>query len=165
MVRQPKPQIIARNLRQVADQLDDTGTQAIRIASLLAARGWPASTTGTDGGRNSDCTSSTERAALKPGPYDDIDGRLARQLRLLWATSVQLQETFITVLSQASTDDALPLGTGTCLRCDKFVRPDAKRPHNRIQAGYCPACYRKWWRLGKPDRSTFIRTSDEETAA
>jgi len=165
MVNHPKPAIIARNLRQVADQLDDTGDKAIRIANLLAARGWPTSTTGTDGGRSSDHTSSTERAVINPGPYDDIDGRLARQLRLLWATTVHIQGTLVDILAQASDEDPVPPGTGTCLRCQKFVRPDSRRPHNRIQAAFCPACYRRWVRLGRPERSTYIRTDNEDQVA
>jgi hypothetical protein len=165
VIRHPQPRIIARNLRQLADQLDDTGPRAIRMAHLLAARGWPTTTTGTNGSRSSDQTSSTERAATNPGPYDDIDNRLARQLDLLDSAARLTFTTINTILTQASDDDPVPAGTGTCLRCDKLVRPTAKRPHNRIQAGYCPACYRRWVRLGRPDRSTFCRTPDEQDVA
>lgn len=166
MIHHPQPPIIARNLRQLADQLDDTGQRAIYQAAVLATRGWPHTTTlDNNSSRSSDSTSSTERSALEPGPYDNIDNRLARQLRLMWAATMQLQATLITILSQASDDDPVPAGTGKCLRCNKFVRPDGKRPHNRIQAGWCPACYRRWIRAGRPDRSAFIRTPDEETAA
>jgi hypothetical protein len=160
----PTPTVLARNLRQLADQLDDQGPRAIRMAHLLEARGWPNSTNG-NGSRSSDQTSSTERAAINPGPFDDIAGRLTRQLNLLDSAARLTFATINTILTCAADDDPLPAGTGTCLRCDKFVRPDNKRPHNRIKAGLCPSCHLKWWRLGKPNRSWFIRTTDEEPAA
>jgi hypothetical protein len=164
--RPVQPRIVARNLRQLADQLDDAGPRAIRQAALLAARGWPVSTTGNgDGSRSSDETSSTERSAINPGPFDDIDKRLARQLVLLDSAARLTFGTINTVLSQAEDDDPVPAGTGSCLRCDKFVRPDGRRPNNRIQSGFCPACYRRWARAGRPDRSTFIRTPSEQDVA
>ncbi|MGH8950187.1 MAG: hypothetical protein ACRDX9_02070 [Acidimicrobiia bacterium] len=162
MVNQPTPAALARNLRQLADRLDDQGDRAIRQAAVLAARGWPKSVVGD--GRGGTTASSTEHAATHPGPYDDIDNRFARQLRLLWVTILHTHATLDTIMSQASDDDPVPPGTGRCLRCDKFVRPDGKRPHNRIQAGYCPACYRKWVRLGRPDRSTFARNNQQDVA-
>ena|GEM_PF-3621290 len=172
MIHHPAPSVLAKNLRQLADRLDDIGThkpaccRCIRCrAQTLAARGWPATTNGTDGGRSSDPTTSTERAALNPGPYDDIDNRLAQQLQAAWHCCLELHASIDMILAHANDDDPVPAGTGRCLRCDKFVRPDGKHPHNRIQAGWCPACYRKWARDGRPDRSWFIRNPDEETAA
>jgi hypothetical protein len=165
VIRHPQPPVLARNLRQLADQLDDTGPRAIRMAHLLAARGWPHSTTGTDGSRNSDQTSSTERSALQPGPFNDIDNRLTRQLHLLDSAARLTFATLNTILTCAVDDDPVPAGTGTCLRCDKLVRPDNKRPHNRIRSGLCPACWKRWIRAGRPDRSIFIRTTNEQDVA
>ena len=165
MIRHPAPSVLAKNLRQVADRLDDQGNRAIRQATVLAARGWPATTTGCDGSRSSDPTTSTERAALNPGPYDDIDNRLARQLLLAWHVCLELHASIDMILAHANDDDPIPPGTGHCLRCERFCRPDDHKPHNRIVSAFCPACYHKWWRLGKPERSTFIRTPDEESAA
>jgi hypothetical protein len=160
----PTPLVLARSLRQLADRLDDEGERAMRRAPILAARGWPVSVNGSEGGRSSDPTSSTERAALNPGPFDGIDYRMRTQLSNLAVSVVLLHASLDTVLTHASDDDPVPVGTGRCLRCDRFCRPDARNPHNRIRAGFCPACDTGWRRAGKPDRGTFIRSYIAEAA-
>jgi hypothetical protein len=155
---------LVRQLRQLADRLDDQGERAMVRAVVLAARGWPVSTNGTDGGRSSDPTSSTERAALNPGPFDGIDYRMRTQMSTLWTGIIFLHGSLDVVMAHAPDDDPVPVGTGRCLRCDKFCRPDNKQPHNRIRAGFCPACDTAWRRAGKPERGWFIRSYVDEAA-
>lgn len=165
MIRHPKPTIIARQLRRLADILDDEGDKATRRAAVLAARGYPTSTAG--GGRNgtADC-SSTERAAglagddgpLTPPPYTGIDERLAKQLRVVWGSARGAEDTIHLINSKAADDDPIPVGTGMCIRCDRFCRPSKKDPNDRLRLQLCPADYRafKRWQQGRP-----IHTPDD----
>jgi hypothetical protein len=164
-MRAPTPQELSRFLNQTADRLADEGERAVRRAPVLAARGYPPSTNGSEGGRSSNPTSSTERAALNPDPkFDDIDGRLREHMRLCWYMAVKIHANLDVIMAHASDDDPVPVGTGRCVRCDKFCRPDDKHPHNRIRAGFCPACDTGWRRAGKPDRGTYIRSYIAEAA-
>jgi hypothetical protein len=166
MINHPRPAVLARNLRQLADRLDDEGDRAIRQAPILAARGWPTSVNGSEGGRSSDPTSSTERAALKPGPFDDIDNRIARQLCYLWAGILHLHASLDTVMAHASDHDPVPPGTGPCAvdGCHHICQP-RKNPNDRLRAGYCPKHHKRWLRLGRPDRSWYERFTETEDVA
>jgi len=166
MIRHPAPSVLAKNLRQVADRLDDQGNRAIRQAIVLAARGWPATTNGIDGGRTADPTSSTERAALNPGPYDDIDNRLARQLQAAWHCCLELHASIDMILAHANDDDPIPPGTGICAveGCDHVCNP-RKKPDDRLRSGYCPKHYKRWVRLGRPERGSYIRFTETEDIA
>jgi hypothetical protein len=157
---------LARNLHQLAYRLEDQGDKAIRRAVILAARGWPVSTNGTDGGRSSDPTSSTERAALNPGPFDGIDYRMRTQMSNLMASIVFLHGTLDVVMAHASDDDPVPSGTGPCqvIACDHVCNP-RKNPNDRIKAGYCPKHWRRWLRQGRPDRGWFERYTETEDVA
>lgn len=163
----PDPHALAEHLDRVAALLHNTGPHAVAQAAILAARGWPASTTGSSA-RSSDTTSSTERAAgltgddgpLTPPAFAGLDERLAGELSALWAAGIKLQTTVAEILSHADDDDPVPAGTGHCARCNRFCRPDHKRPHNRIKAGFCPSCYTAWLRAGRPERSGFVRDYD-----
>lgn len=163
-MRAPHPSVIANLLTQTAQQLRDQGEQARRMATVLAARGYPTATLG-NGSRSSDTTTSTERAALDPNPWANVDDDLTRLERHLWHTALTYQTVATRILAHASDDDPIPAGTGSCARCTKFCRPDDTRPENRIKAGLCPRCYQTWVRQGRPDRSTFLRTVDEEDVA
>lgn len=149
-VHHPHLDVIAKQIRHVADILDDEGHRAVQRAAILAARGYPASTGG--GPRSSDTTSSTERAALDPHPWAALDETLAKHLRVIWHASLRLAETIIQVNSHAPDNDELPPGTGVCKACGLLVRPTAKRPNHRIVTGLCPADYRAWdrWRKQYP---------------
>jgi len=156
----PQLRALVLQLRVVADLLDKHGDRTVGFSRLLASRGWPAST-GGGGSRSSDTTSSTERAALGPHPWAGIDERYLGQLAELWKLGVAVQATMSSVLAHASDEDPVPAGTGHCRRCERFCRPTGDRPQDRIRAGYCPACYRRWLRLGRPDRTTYERTPDD----
>jgi hypothetical protein len=162
----PTPLVLARSLRQLADRLDDEGERAMRRAPILAARGWPVSVNGSEGGRSSDPTSSTERAALNPGPFDGIDYRMRTQLSNLAVSIVLLHASLDTVLTHASDDDPIPAGTGPCRveRCDHICNP-RKNPNDRLKAGYCPKHWRRWLRMGRPDRGWFERYIETEDVA
>jgi hypothetical protein len=166
VINPPKPTVLARNLRQLADRLDDEGDRALYRAPILAARGWPASTNGTDGGRTADPTSSTERAALNPGPFDGIDYRMRAQMSNLWAGIVFLHATLDTVMTHASDDDPIPAGTGPCqvVGCEHVCNP-RKNPNDRLKAGYCPKHWRRWLRQGRPERGWFERYTETEDVA
>jgi hypothetical protein len=154
----PEIRALVAQLHAVADLLDRSGERVAGYSRVLAARGWPGST-GVSDARGSTVTSgsSTERAALDPHPWAGIDEQYVRQLRLLGQAVAALRSTMQSVLAQAPSDDRTPAGTGSCRRCDRFCRPTAERPQERIRSGYCPACYRRWLRLGKPERSSFER--------
>lgn len=164
--RHPTPRVLASYLHGVADRIADHGDTTIDQAAVLAARGWPTSTLGSGGGRSADETTSTERAALDPGPYDGLDDRLALVLRRLWDDAIRADETIDHVLSHASDDDPVPPGTGPCKlpTCEHLCQP-RRNPDDRIKAGYCPTHYRRWLRLGKPDTMTYVRILEQEQAA
>lgn len=171
MVRHPKPVIIAKQLRRLADTLDDEGARAIERAAVLAARGYPS--TGSGGGQPSggSGTSSTERAAglpgdrngnLAPPQFAGLDERLAKLLRVSWTTSVQIEETIGRINSHADDSDPVPAGTGSCVACGLFCRPTKERPEFRRRERLCPADYTAWLRYRKahPDaqQDEYIRT-------
>jgi hypothetical protein len=165
-------------LRRAADLLDASPPHDRKLADvalcrclqctaeLLAARGWPSSTLGS-GSRSSDTTSSTERAAGVDSPsrhprlpqFADLDVTLAAQLRALGQGSDALIGLVATLRSHASDEDPTPAGTGNCGACERFCRPTADRPDNRLTVGYCPTCSVAWyrWRAKNPgcQRSDF----------
>jgi hypothetical protein len=160
MINHPRPAVLARNLRQLADRLDDEGDRAMRQAPILAARGWPTTTNGTDGGRSSDPTSSTERAALKPGPFDGIDEQLAQQLNLTGHVVNRIHDSLDIILTHASDDDPIRPGSGPCRvdACHHICNP-AKNQDDRLRSKYCPSCYKRYLRMGKPDKTWFERVT------
>jgi len=170
----PAPTVIANQLEALAKQLRVNGDQAKLWATVLAARGYPSATLG-NGARSSDTTTTVERAVglsgdtgpLTPpdGPWNGVDGDLARYLRLLWLTASQVDVLMVRLLAHASDDDPIPPGTGPCTYkgCEHFCNP-RKNPNDRIKRGYCPAHFLRWWRLGQPDRTQFEQTGDEQVA-
>lgn len=182
-VRHPQPSVIKAELERLIRFLDTYAhhdrlaakkaccTCVMCLAERLASRGYPTNTAG--GIRGSDSTSSTERAAgvlsettqLAPPPFAGIDEDVAKLMRIVFRAAVNIQSTGIRVMSHGTDDDPVPAGTGSCQCCTKFCRPDADHPDNRIKAGYCDSCWRRWVRQGKPDRSKFERLWKEETAA
>lgn len=156
-VHHPEPSVLADHLRRVADLIEGMGPRATAQAAMLSAVGWPPGTMGVDGSRSADQTSSTERAALTPHPFDRVDVELSQQLRLMWLTGVQLQGTISRIMAHATTEDMVLAGTGECLvrGCGHFCNP-RKKGEDRLRAGFCPAHYRAWLRQGRPDRGRFI---------
>lgn len=104
------------------------------------------------GGRSSDTTSSTERAAL--APIDPGTRALADAIEHFFAASKHLAAANAK-LAEFHRPRSLP-GAGrpvtvvACQACGELALP-------RVIAGYCPACYQRWYRLGRPERSTFER--------
>jgi hypothetical protein len=153
----PTPKDLAARLRMAAAMLDAQGKHAVRLAPELAARGYPSSTLGDGGARGTTPGSSVERAALNADPtrrFVAVDVRLYAQFRTLWMLCNALESTVAAIVVHASDEDPLPAGSGACQCCDRMCRPDAK-PGDRLRAGYCPACYEAWRRLGQPDRVAF----------
>jgi hypothetical protein len=157
---------LVTQLRGLADLLDRHGARTVDLTRVLAARGWPGSTggagRGSSGAGSSGGGSRTERAALNPHRWVGLDERYAGQLELLRDAGLAVQATITSVLAHASDEDPVPAGTGHCRRCEKLCRPTAERPSDRIRSGYCPACYKRWLRHGRPDRSRFERSSGQE---
>lgn len=162
-VRHPKLNVIAKQLRHLADTLDDEGPRAIDRAAVLSTRGFPASASGASvtfagGGSTS---SSTERAAglvgddgpATPPKYAGLDERLAKLLRVVYVTCVQIEETVGRVNSHADDSDPVPAGTGPCIACGLFCRPTKDRPSFRRRERLCPADYTAWrrYRTAYPD--------------
>lgn len=165
MTSHPTPSVLATHLRHVAKLLDEHGLLAIDLADVLAARGLP-SAVGGNGSRSADPTTSTERAAgadnelERDTRWDDIDVRLARLLHLLWKVGLDIEGTIAGIVARADDIDELPAGSGHCIACGNFIRPDHKHPDRRIRSGYCPACHSAWirWRQHHhPDRAAFVR--------
>ena len=164
LVRHPKPDVIANNLDHLAATLRRDAGRAIDAASVLAARGWAAGTLGDGGGRSGATieadgeripVTSVEAAALHHDRWSDVDQRLAKLLRILWATTVQLETTIADVLAHADDADELPAASGTCQACGKVVRSDGRRPEY-LRAGLCDACRKHWQRSGIVDRGQWM---------
>lgn len=147
--RHPKPQVLAAHSHQVANDIADHGTAAVRMATELAARGYPSGTLG-DGGASSGASilvngervpvTSTEAAALAHDRFHDVDRLLATLFRTYWSTGVRIQQVMADVLAHASTEDRTPAGMGNCVACDTFCNP-RKDPNDRLKTNLCPACY------------------------
>jgi len=166
----PRPKQLARYLREVAKLLESDGGRAVDLAALFSARGYPAGVAGDGTGvRSSDTTTSVERAAgvdqevPRPGRFDGADRRLARTLRLLWKTGLDIEEQVAQLLAHGDDVDELPAGTGTCVCCDRFCRPGVTgndpangTTNDRLRAGLCPACRSAWDRVGKPEKGPWI---------
>lgn len=160
LVAHPKPKVLAQQLRALATLLENDGPQATRVATVLAARGFPAGTMGDGtGSRGSDPTSSTERAAgvtqdtrpadIKQGRHAGVDHRLAKLLRLVWKTGLDIETLVVDLLAHGDDVDLVPAGTGDCACCKRFVRPTAERPHDRLRSGLCDACRKAWDKANK----------------
>ena len=165
----PKPKQLARYLRAVATRLEADGTQAVGLAALFASRGFPAGTLGDGTGARSATTStSVERHAgvdgddgpADPAPhFAEADRRLARTLRLLWKTGLDVEEQITELLAHGDDVDELPAGSGNCQCCERFVRPgQTGSDSDRLRAGLCPACNQAWLRAGRPERGPWIIT-------
>ncbi len=171
MTNAPPPATLAAFLRQVANQLESHGDRALDLADLLAARGYP--TGGPGGGRSSDTTSSTERAALvcapedpngwhgdaqrwRDGEWDDIDHKLRTAARTVWVAALDLQHDLTRILAHTPICDhlrgkrmcdacpPLSVGRGQCMACDHFCEGDGR--NDRLRAGLCHPCNGRWRR-------------------
>lgn len=161
----PSPEVLARQLRQLAQVLDDHGAAAVRMAPVLAARGFPASTLGAPGGRGSSELTSTEAAADRPAPFAGVDVDLARWLELAYRVAAHGQDLVTRITTHAGADAVhegratASAGAGHCLACERWV-PGTH--DDRIRAGFCIACtmsYRRWRSRhdADGDRARFIR--------
>lgn len=156
LVHHPKPKVLAQQLRALATLIENDGPTAVRAATVLAARGYPAGTSGDGtGSRTSDNTSSTERAAgvttddMRTGRYTGVDVRLAKLLRLIWKTGLDIETLLVDLLAHGDDVDLVPAGTGDCECCKRFVRPTPERPHDRLRSGLCDACRKAWDKANK----------------
>jgi hypothetical protein len=156
--KHPEPYAIAKALRDAATRLEESGLDAIDMVSILAARGYSASTLGDGGSRGSDSTSSTERHATQDGGsrWFNADREYAQLLRTVWLDAQAVISTIDEILRHAQDIDPTPAGTGSCMACDRFCRPDKDKPGNRLVSGLCPTDYRAWARAGRPLRIQWI---------
>lgn len=164
----PSPKQLAGYLRRLANKLDTHGGRALEMAEVLAARGFPAST-GGNGARSSDPTTSTERAALhnapkdrddpwRPGEWEDADRRLHADLSALHTAALTVESGVDTVLHHATTADNIPGGTGYCtcggddpdspFWCGTFCAPRQNGSSDRLKSGLAPKCWMRFvrWR-------------------
>lgn len=157
----PDPSRIAQHGRSVANLVSDHGKDALKMASVLASIGYPASTLGDGGSRGSDGSSSTERAALSFDRWRNVDSRLSALLDLWHLTGLQLASLLADILAHAEPEGLRPrpAGAGDCRRCDAYCSGAA---NDRLRVGYCQNCYMKWRRSGSLDRTTFDRSTDDE---
>lgn len=156
--RPATPGTLARNLRQLADRLEDEGDKALWRAQTYAARGYPTATIGADGGRTSTTNTSTERAALDPDPFAGIDERFTKQLVVLGAVTMRIHDVLDVIMTHADDHDPIPPGSGPCLvhQCQHICNPK-KNSNDRLRAGLCPAHYKRLTRMDpRPERDWFI---------
>lgn len=153
--RHPSPSDIAETLERAARALNKSGQRALELASVLAARGYGASTLGDGGSRGTDPTSSTERAAGTDGPIDrrwiEADHYYADLLRTAWRTAINLEARTHELLRHADDQDPTPAGTGECLTCTRVCRPTRQRPDFRLRSGLCPSCRNAWANYQRTD--------------
>ena len=88
---------------------------------------------------------TTELAGLHHDRWHNIDHRYAQLLRLIWTTTLQLEQLTADLLAHATTDDPTPAGLGNCEACDHFCNPK-RNPDDRLKAKLCPACHTDWTR-------------------
>lgn len=170
----PAPRELGREVRRLAQLLDGDLATALRVAPLLAARGWPGATLG-DGARSSDTTTSVERAAgvtqdvkptdIRTARFTNVDRRLASLLAVIHQATTEVTRIAGDVLAHASDVDLIPPGTGGCQCCSRFCRPTAEQPDNRLRAGFCPACWKAWGRAGRPERGPWMIERRQQLAA
>ena len=155
---------IAENGHATAAKVHLEGTAAVRMAAVLAARGWGTSTLGDGGSRGTDSTSAPERSVLADyvDRWTGVDRLLAQRLADYDKASSQLAKLIADLLHHAKDHDPIPAGTGECQACGRFCRPDGTKPGNRLRAGLCPTDYRAWLRAGQPARSDWVRTKRSE---
>lgn len=157
--RHPGTHSCAKSARDAAGRVDADGLRAIDMASALAARGYSASTLGDGGSRGTDDTSSTERHASATGEatrWFGVDVRLAQALQDWHRASVAVSGLVDELLRHAMDVDPVPSGTGECMGCGRFCRPDRDKPGNRLRSGLCPTDYRAWLRAGQPPRAQWV---------
>lgn len=175
MTSAPPPATLAKYLRRIASQLEDHGDQALDMARLLAARGYPTGGNG-NGSRSSSTSSSTERAALDSGEWDGIDDTILHLRRNLWSTALDLEAAHVKVLAHTPVCDhpkgqrkcancpPLSVGRGECMACGHHCEGDG---HNdRLRAGLCNNCTQRWRRYHTTHpyamRSDFITDTKRE---
>lgn len=159
--RHPTPHEIAKVLREAASRLEQHGLDAIDKVSVLSARGYPAATLGDGGSRGSDETSSTERHATgrdrsPEARWFGADADYAQTLQQLDRFARLAVVVTDEIMRHALDVDPTPAGTGECLGCGRFCRPDGDKPGNRLRSGLCPTCYRAWARAGRPLRGEWV---------
>jgi hypothetical protein len=153
--------------------------RAIRVAPLLAARGWPAGTLG-DGGSSTGASiivvdddtgpdgeriavTSTEAAAFTKGRYDNADRNLAILLATIDRALVDVAKLAqraaglsADLLAHADDADELPAASGACEACGKVVRSDRGKTPEYLRSGLCNACRMHWDRSGITDRGEWM---------
>lgn len=157
--RHGTPTQIARQLRDAARVIEQSGLDAIDLVSKLAARGYP--TGGAGGSRSSDRTSAPERLTIveleHKGHWTDADRRYATDLRTLERLALDVKATTHEIIRHADDIDPTPAGSGECRACARTCRPSEDRPGNRLRSGFCPTCYRAWLRY-RDQGGSMIRT-------
>lgn len=153
----PDPVALAADLERLAKNLRTYGTRRLDLARQLAAVGYPSSTLGSGGGRSSDSTSTTERAAgidhdrPHPNRWAQVDVVYATRLADLARSARAFDQVDALVAQHASDVDPIPAGSGECLACDRVVRHDPVcRPDWRLRSGLCPTDRKAWQRAGSP---------------
>ena len=162
--RTPALSDIAERAERVAKLCRRNGPAILKMAELLAARGWPTSTLGDGGSRGvGDGLTSTERAADNPGPWADADVQLAAATvtldRALAAWAVAAGNILAHGDIEATERHNRQPGSGPCMACTRDV---PGRENDRLRAGFCGACRKRWERAGRPDRAAFIRRTQAD---
>lgn len=142
--KHPDPFTIAAAFEEAAKAIRSRGLKAIDMASVLAAKGYSATTLGDGGARGTDGTSTTERLAMLSDRWTAADEAYAHTLRMAWLTAMHTAAQTNELLRHASDDDHTPAGQGECRACARFVKTDPNRKSHRLRSGLCPSCFNLW---------------------
>lgn len=147
----PPVNVLASDLRELADLLEREGDDAKGMASTLAARGWGSATMG-DGRRGAAALTKPEAEASKSWPkkqggtrWFGADVVYAQLLADVGRTVLRAHSYTDDLMAHASDDDRTVTGSGECRACAAFCDP-SKKPGNRLVKSMCPTCYRAWRR-------------------
>jgi hypothetical protein len=178
--RHAPPARIVEQARLVIRLLEATDlATAIRVAPILAARGWPSGTLGDGGDSNGPtilvvdddtgpdgeriAVTSTEAAAFAKSRYDNADRDLAvllatidRAVQDLTKLAQGAAGLAADLLAHADDADELPAASGACEACGKVVRSDRGKTPEYLRAGLCNACRMHWDRSGITDRGEWL---------
>ena len=119
-------------------------------------------TGGSGGGSSSGITDSTASAALRrimgnpsPDPVRKSVEEAFAIIAMITKYSIKLDHKIQVVLNTAASKRGREITIDLCLACQCDVTGVGE---DRIKSGYCPACYRKWLRDGRPDRHRFEKS-------
>lgn len=113
-------------------------------------------------GKTSEISDPTGTAVIRrinseatPDPVRKTVEEIFALVSTISKAAVKLDRKIQVVLNTASSKRGRETTIDLCLACEADVTGVGE---DRIRSGYCPACYRKWLRDGRPDRHRFEKS-------